>query len=318
MKVLVTGADGFVGRFLVRRLLAEGHQVVGAVRQGRPHGDAGFSEPELHAVVWTALELDGPSTMDELVASPVDAVVHLAAVASSSEARRDPATAWTVNAVGTARLLDVLARARGEGRADPLVLVVSSSEVYGAGEGERKRLETDPVRPQSPYGASKAAAEIAALEVWRRTGLRVTIARAFQHTGPGQTLTYVVPALARRIRDAKRAGQRSVTTGNLEPVRDVSDVRDVVAAYVALLGAAVPGEIYNICRGEGRPLADIFTTLAALLGASVVPEPDPALLRAGDIPHLVGDPGRLHAATGWTPAHTFDQTLQDVVDAQAD
>ena len=318
MKVLVTGADGFVGRFLVRRLLAEGHLVVGAVRQGRPHGDAGFSEPELHAVVWTALELDGPSTMDELVASPVDAVVHLAAVASSSEARRDPATAWTVNAVGTARLLDVLARARGEGRADPLVLVVSSSEVYGAGEGERKRLETDPVRPQSPYGASKAAAEIAALEVWRRTGLRVTIARAFQHTGPGQTLTYVVPALARRIRDAKRAGQRSVTTGNLEPVRDVSDVRDVVAAYVALLGAAVPGEIYNICRGEGRPLADIFTTLAALLGASVVPEPDPALLRAGDIPHLVGDPGRLHAATGWTPAHTFDQTLQDVVDAQAD
>jgi GDP-4-dehydro-6-deoxy-D-mannose reductase len=318
VKVLVTGADGFVGRFLLRRLLAEGHQVVGAVRGGRPHGDAGLGEAERNAVSWVPLELDGTAPMDQLTAAPVDAVVHLAAVASSSEARRDPASAWTVNAVGTARLLDALARARGEGRADPLVLVVSSSEVYGAGEGERLRLETDPVRPQSPYGASKAAAEIAALEAWRRTGLKVVVARAFQHTGPGQTLTYVVPALARRIRDAKRAGQRSVTTGNLEPVRDLSDVRDVVAAYVALLGSAVPGEIYNVCRGEGRRLADIFATLAALIGASVVPEPDPALLRAGDIPHLVGDPGRLHATTGWTPAHTFDQTLQDVVDAQAD
>ena len=314
----MTGADGFAGRFLLRRLLAEGHQVTGAVRGGRPHADSGLSEAEQGAVAWLPLELDGTAPMDHLGGAPVDAVVHLAAVASSSEARRDPGAAWTVNAVGTARLFEALARARAEGRADPLVLVVSSSEVYGAGDGERRRLETDPVRPQSPYGASKAAAEIAALEVWRRTGLRVVIARAFQHTGPGQTLTYVVPALARRIRDAKRAGQRSVTTGNLEPVRDVSDVRDVVAAYVALLGTAEPGAVYNVCRGEGRRLADIFAALAALLGASVVPEPDPALLRAGDIPHLVGDPGRLHAATGWTPAHTFDQTLQDVVDAQAD
>ena len=314
----MTGADGFAGRFLLRRLLAEGHQVTGAVRGGRPHADSGLSAAEQGAVAWLPLELDGTAPMDHLAGAPVDAVVHLAAVASSSEARRDPGAAWTVNAVGTARLFEALARARAEGRADPLVLVVSSSEVYGAGDGERRRLETDPVRPQSPYGASKAAAEIAALEVWRRTGLRVVIARAFQHTGPGQTLTYVVPALARRIRDAKRAGQRSVTTGNLEPVRDVSDVRDVVAAYVALLGTAEPGAVYNVCRGEGRRLADIFAALAALLGASVVPEPDPALLRAGDIPHLVGDPGRLHAATGWTPAHTFDQTLQDVVDAQAD
>ena len=314
----MTGADGFAGRFLLRRLLAEGHQVIGAVRGGLPHTESGLTDTERSAVAWRPLELDGAAPMDHLVGEPVDAVVHLAAVASSSEARRDPASAWTVNAVGTARLLDALARARTEGRADPLAVVVSSSEVYGAGEGERRRLETDPVRPQSPYGASKAAAEIAALEVWRRTGLRVVIARAFQHTGPGQTLTYVVPALARRIREAKRTGSRSVTTGNLEPVRDLSDVRDVVEAYAALLGAAEPGAIYNVCRGEGRRLADIFTTLAALIGANVMPEPDPALLRAGDIPHLVGDPGRLHAATGWTPAHTFDQTLQDVVDAQAD
>lgn len=314
----MTGADGFVGRFLVRRLLADGHAVIGAVRHGEPHGDAGLTGAERKAVMWTPLELDADSPMDQLVAAGPDAVVHLAAVASSSEARRDPAAAWVVNAVGTARLLDTLARGRDAGRADPLVLVVSSSEVYGAGSGERRRVESDPIQPQSPYGATKAATEIAALEVWRRTGLRVIVARAFQHTGPGQSLTYVVPALARRIREARAAGQRMVTTGNLEPVRDVSDVRDVVSAYVSLLGAGQAGAIYNVCRGEGQRLVDIFAKLAKLLGASVEPEADPALLRAGDIPHLVGDPGRLQAATGWMPAHSFDQTLQDVVDAQAD
>lgn len=318
MNVLVTGADGFVGRVLVRRLLAGGHGVTGAIRHGEPHAEAGFTAAERGAVAWVPLELDGTSSMEHLAASSVDAVVHLAAVASSSEARRDPAAAWMVNVVGTARLVDALSRAKAEGRADPLVLVVSSSEVYGAGEGERRRLETDPARPQSPYGATKAAAEIAGLEAWRRTGLRVAIVRAFQHTGPGQSLTYVVPALARRIREAKRAGARTVTTGNLAPVRDLSDVRDVVAAYLALLGAARGGETYNVCRGEGHRLGDLFARLARLLGADVVPVPDPELLRTNDIPHLVGDPGRLMAATGWTPAYTFDQTLQDVVDAQAD
>ena len=318
MRVLVTGADGFVGRFLVRRLLDDAHSVTGAVRHGSPQAAAGLSAAERGAVTWAALELDGTTPMNHLFAGPVDAVVHLAAVASSSEARRDPATAWIVNTLGTARLLDAAARARDEGRSDPLVLVVSSSEVYGAGEGERRRLEEDRLQPRSPYGATKAAAEIAALEVWRRTGLRVVVARAFQHTGPGQSETYVVPALARRIREARRDRRRTVPTGNLEPVRDLSDVRDVVSAYVALLGAAAGGETYNICRGEGRRLADIFAALARLLDADVVPEPDPALQRAGDIPHLVGDPGRLQGATGWAPTHSFDQTLRDVVDAQAD
>ncbi len=312
MKVLVTGADGFVGRFLVRHLLAAGHTVGAAVRRGGaspstwlPDGTAG--------VELIDFDLEDAASADAVAQWGAAGVVHLAAVASSREARRDPGLAWTLNAAGTARLLERLA----EGRTHPAVIVVSSGEVYGDGP-PRPRRESDPVRPQSPYAASKAGAEIAALEIARRTGLRVMIARAFQHTGPGQSDMYVVPALARRLREARREGRRQVTTGNLAPIRDITDVRDVVAAYAALLAAGVAGEVYNIARGEGIALAEVFARLARAVGIDAEPVADPSLARSGDIPHLVGDPAKLRAATGWTPAYTIDQTLRDVLDAQAD
>ena len=127
-----------------------------------------------------------------------------------------------------------------------------------------------------------------------------------------------VPALARRLREAHREGRRQVTTGNLAPIRDITDVRDVVAAYAALLGKGSAGEVYNIARGEGIALADVFARLAQAVGVEAEPVPDPSLARSGDIPHLVGDPAKLRAATGWTPVYTIDQTLRDVLDAQAD
>ena len=312
MRVLVTGADGFVGRFLVRHFLAAGHTVGAAVRRGG-ESPATWLADSTADVELIDFDLEDGASADAAAGWRADGVVHLAAVASSREARRDPGLAWTVNAAGTARLLERLA----EGSPNPAVIVVSSGEVYGDGP-PRPRLERDPVRPQSPYAASKAGAEIAALEIARRTGLRVIVARAFQHTGPGQSDRYVVPALARRLRDARRDGRRQVTTGNLAPVRDITDVRDVVAAYAALLAKGVAGEVYNIARGEGIALADVFARLARAVGIDAEPVPDPSLARSGDIPHLVGDPAKLRAATGWTPAYTIDQTLRDVVDAQAD
>jgi GDP-4-dehydro-6-deoxy-D-mannose reductase len=197
------------------------------------------------------------------------------------------------------------------------VLVVSSGEVYGVGSGLPRR-ETDPVLPVSPYAASKAGSEIAALEAWRRTRLRVVIARSFQHTGPGQSDRYVVPALARRLVKARRQGLQAVRTGNLDPVRDLTDVRDVVRAYAELLERGAPGEVYNVCRGEGVSLLDLFHKLSALVGVQAVPELDPALARRADVLHLVGDNSKLRAATGWSPTVTLDQTLRDVVHAQAD
>lgn len=317
MKVLVTGADGFVGRWMVRRLLADGHEVFGALRPaGGPHDD-GLSEAERQAVRWVPLELTTPESVRMAVDLPYDAVIHLAAVASGRDAARDPGYAWTVNAAGTARIAYVLAEARRAGRADPLFLLVSTAEVYGRGTNGRPRQESDPLAPCSPYASSKVGAEAAALEAWRRTGLRVVVARAFAHTGPGQDTRFVVPAFAERLRHAREIGAPVVKVGNLDPVREFLDVRDVVDAYARLLTRGVPGEAYNVAGGQGIGLRELFDRVAALLDVRAIPEVDPTLVRPADIPSLVGDGSKLRAATGWAPAHAFDDTLRDAVDAQA-
>jgi len=314
--VLVTGADGFVGRWLVRALLASGHDVIGAVQPGPPQDD-GLTDAERAAVRWLPLELGDVRAVRNVAEHRCDAVVHLAAVASGGDALRDPGHAWAVNAAGTARLLGEYGRQRLAGDADPLVLLTSTAEVYGRGDAG-PRAEGDPVNPCSPYAASKLGAELAARETRVRTGLRVLVARAFPHTGPGQDERFVVPAFARRLRGARLAGAKVVKVGNLEPVRDLLDVRDVVAAYLALLAKGTPGEVYNVASETGHSLEALLARLAAIVGVEAIAEPDPALVRPADIPHLVGDASKLRAATGWAPTIPLERTLRDVVDAQAD
>lgn len=316
MKILVTGADGFAGGWLVRALLAAKHAVVGTHRLGGPPSRL-LTAAECAAIAWRPLELVSAESVEAVVEGKWDAVVHLAAVSSGADAQRDPGLAWEVNAAGTARLAEALGRRRAQGASDGLLLLASTAEVYGMGRGE-PRVESDPLQPCSPYAASKLGAEVAALETGRRTGLRVIVARPFPHIGPGQDDRFVVPALAGRLRIARRIGAPAIKTGSLEPVRDFLDVRDVVAAYLALLERGVPGEIYNIASGTGVALRAVFERLEALLGCRVVTEYDPGLARRADILHLVGDAGKLRAVTRWQPRIALDQTLQDLLDAQTD
>lgn len=315
MKVLVTGADGFVGAWVVRELLRHGHHVVGGIRiGGTPPRE--LAEGERLRVQWVDFDLLSADSVNTLAKLAPDGIIHLAAVASGADARRDPGYAWTVNAAGTARLAEAFGALGAEGRSAPRLLVVSTGEVYG--QADRPLLETDPVMPCSPYAASKVGAEIAAWEVSRRTGLPVIVARAFPHTGPGQSDKYVVPALALRLRTAKRIGAPAINTGNLEPIRDFLDVRDVAAAYRLLLERGTPGETYNVASGVGISLGDVVERLVTAIGHRVILEPDPGLSRPNDLKFLVGNSSKLARDTGWAPTVSFDQTLEDLLDAQAD
>ena len=313
MRVLLTGADGFAGGWLARHLLAAGHHVAGTHRPEARHSPV-LESSEMDRIEWRALELGSRESIEHAARGPWDVVFHLAAVSSGGEARADPGLAWGVNAAGTARLAESLAEQR-RGGSDPLLLLISSGEVYGLGQG-RPRQETDPVAPCSPYAASKAGAEIAVQEVALRTGLRVMVARAFPHTGPGQDHRFVIPALAGRLVAAKQIRAPAIKAGTLEAVRDFLDVRDATRGYLQLAERGKAGTVYNVASGEGRTLESVAERLMALVEWTVTIETDARLVRQSDIKHLVGDPTRLREL-GWSPTVSFDQTLRDLLDAQA-
>jgi GDP-4-dehydro-6-deoxy-D-mannose reductase len=196
------------------------------------------------------------------------------------------------------------------------VLVIGSAEQYGVIDPARVPIGEDtPCHPASPYGRSKLAAEHAALDAHARLGVGVICVRAFNHTGPGQSPAFLVPGLATRIVTAERAGADEIVLGNGSPVRDFTDVRDVVRAYALLVDHGEPGEVYNVCSGRGVRVADLADALLARASRQLRITTDPDLLRPVDVPVLVGDPSKLVTATGWTPSIPLDDTLADVLDA---
>ncbi len=306
MKVLVTGADGFVGRWLLPALRLGGHGVVGAVMESAALPD------EFETVTW---DIGDTESVRRVVRhASFDAVIHLAAVASGRDARADIAAAWEINTVGTARLAQALVDAGNQGIR---FLYVSTAEVYGVTGTTTPIVETDPVAPCSPYAASKLGGEIAALENHRRTGMPVIVARAFPHSGRGQDARFVIPAFARRLLTAKRVGAPAMNVGNMHPVRDILHVSDVVAAYVQLVERGVPGETYNIASGDGYSVGDLLERMCAIADYRVVTEVDASLVRPADIPYLVGDATKLRDLTEWSPKVSLGELLSEVVNAQA-
>ena len=308
MKVLVTGANGFVGRSVVRRLLAEGDSVVAAV------GPGAAGSPAAANLATVPLDLANDVSVRACFAEPVDAVIHLAAIALSRAADRDPGLAWSVNAKGTGKLAAALARAAARWPTPPLLLLASTAEVYGW--QQRPIKEEDGIQPTTPYSASKLGAELAAEQVGRCCGLKVIIARPFPHSGAGQDDSFWIPARCRMLREVKRNGWAAVPVGDLTAVRDFLHVDDVADAYALLLTRGTPGEVYNIASGRPVTLDEIHTRLEQLLGITPKREVDASHVRREARPYLVGDAAKLRAATGWRPARTLDDMLRDVLDAQ--
>jgi len=308
VKVLVTGANGFVGRSVVRRLLAGGDSVIAAVGPG---ASGCAAEPNLTSV---SLDLMNDVSVRSCYATPVDAVIHLAAIALTQAANRDAATAWMINAEGTAKLAAALADAAGRWKTRPLFLLASSADVYAW--QNRPIKEDDAVQPSTPYAASKLGAELAVEQVTRCAGLPVIVVRPFPHSGGGQEESFWIPARGKLLRAVKQNGWAAIPVGDLTAVRDYLHVDDVAEAYALLLQRGKPGEVYNIASGRAVTLDEIHTRLEHMLGIAPKREMDGSQVRREARPYLVGDAAKLRAATGWCPRRTLDDILRDVLDAQ--
>jgi len=290
MRALITGGKGFVGQWLAAHLEDAGDEVV---------------------VIDVETDVsDGPALRQVVADASPEAIYHLAALTHVGESWEKPSEVLKVNVLGTA---EVLAAARAL-PSPPTVLVVSSAEVYGVVSPEQLPLREDaPTAPATPYAASKMAVEAVALQAWRGYRQPVIVVRPFNHIGPGQSPNFAVPALAKRIAEARRAGSRSLRVGTLTTRRDFTDVRDVVVAYRLLIAHGVPGTIYNVCSGKDVAISEVAEQLLALAHAELKLEVDPDLVRPVDVPVLRGDAGLLRAATGWSPSIPLATTLADVM-----
>ena len=292
-KALVTGSTGFVGRHLVEHLRACGDEVVGV---DRSTGD--FDVTDADAVARTIADVK-PTV-----------VYHLAGWADVGGSWKAPVEAFRANAEGTLNVLTASANIGVE-----RVVAVSSADVYGIVEAHELPLTEDsPLRPASPYAASKVAADYLGLQAWLGRGLPVLRVRAFNHLGPGQTDRFVAPALASRIARAERDGSEVLAVGDLSARRDFTDVRDVVRAYRLLGERGVPGEVYNVCSGVDLAVQDLADRLVAEATVALRFETDESLLRPVELPVLRGSHDRLTAATGWEPEIPIGRTLTDLLE----
>lgn len=313
-RALVTGGSGFVGQWLARALLSRGWEVQSVGLHG-VGATSVLTAAERDAVAWHEADLRDVTAVAESVArARPELVVHLAAVSYVPDAAASSVAAYDVNVLGLARLLDAIRAPRRAGVIDPLVLVVGSGEQYGRHPAEALPLdETAAQRPLTVYAASKAAQEQVAMQAVRAEGMRIVATRSFNHSGPGQSPRFLLPALVSRIRALPRDGRGLLPMGNLTPIRDFLHVADVVDAYCQLAERGEPGEAYNVASGQGISVGALVDRVLQRAGVSADISQDAALMRPVDLPALVGDSSKLQRATGWRPRRSLDDIIDDLL-----
>lgn len=302
MTVLVTGASGFVAQYIIKELLATGHSVVAS--DIKPDAFLPDNIPFIKA------DLTRRDDIFSLVKSAAaNACIHLGAVTSIPASKQNPQLCMQVNVVGTLTILDAFRECCAGAR----ILVTSSSHVYGVTGSENLIDETAPLRPQSLYAISKAAADLSALQYHKDFGASVMTTRSGNHTGPGQSLHFVAAALADQVADIKRGKSgNKIFVGNLDSLRDFTDVRDVVRAYRMVLESGTPGQSYNVSSGTLISIKQVLEILCEK--AIITPEiiVDPEKYRPFDsAPRL--STAKIRHDTGWKAEIPLPQTLSDLL-----
>jgi GDP-4-dehydro-6-deoxy-D-mannose reductase len=301
-RILITGGTGFVGSHLIRHLQCRASNLV-VMATERP------SSPEA-GVEYYGLDIRNEGDVRSAIRQiKPTAVYHLAGISQVDLAWANPRLTFEVNVVGT---YNVLEAAMGL-PLPPRILNISTSQVYAPSDAPLS--ESSPLSPGNPYAASKAIAELLEVSFRKSCGGGIITARSFNHTGPGQLPSFVLPSFAKQFAEIE-AGMRApeLAVGNIEVERDFTDVRDVILAYSELLRKGKPGQVYNVCSGTATLLSDLIKHFQALCRTVVTIETDPTRVRGGDISRIVGDPSKIKKETGWNVRIPVTQTLRDLLD----
>ena len=316
MKVLITGITGFAGSHLADFILAHAPGVeIHGTRRWRSKEDAAdhlHGKVEFHECDIT----DAHNVYQVIEKIRPDKIFHLAAQSYIPASWASPAETFHTNVVGQCNLLEAIKRLQPNGY-DPVVQVAGSSEEYGnVRQGDLPITETTPLQPLSPYAVSKVAQDYMGFQYWRSFKIRVIRTRAFNHEGPRRGEVFVVSNFAKQIAEIEREIRKPIVyVGNLEAIRDFTDVRDTVRAYWLATEKCKPGEVYNICSGQGYRIGEVLNMLLRLSKArGIAIETDPQRLRPSDVPVLIGNCSKFREVTDWRPEIRFDKTLRDSVE----
>ncbi len=287
MKLLLTGANGFVGQYVQAALPCV----------PLPDGLDLRDRAALTAAVAAAVAAIQPDT-----------VLHLAAQSFVPASFENPRETFDINFYGTLNLLEALQAAGFKGR----MLFVGSGDIYGqVAETALPVREDHPLHPRNPYAVSKVAAEALCYQWSQTSGFAIVMVRPFNHIGPGQSPRFAIADFARQVTEI-RLGRRApvLQVGDIDVARDFTDVRDVVRAYGLLLERGRNGAVYNVCSGREYDIRDLLQRLIALAGVDARIEQDPARLRRAEQRRMVASFEALHRDTGWQPAIPIEQSLQ--------
>jgi len=316
VKILVTGADGFVGEHLVEELLAIGHDVAASTLTLPPTRDT-LSLEQLAAADWKAADVRDHDALYRLIAAVrPDQIYHLAGFASGALARAQAARAVDVNVGGTVNLCEAVVAVRDEFSGfNPRIFVMGSGDSYGDAAREDVPLtEEMGLRPVSTYGLSKAAQELAAHTYRRARNLRILVVRSFNLVGPGQASHFVVPDFCTQVAKIAcgRNREQVMHVGNLDVERDFTDVRDGVQAFRMVMDLDQPAAAYNVATGKSIAIRQILDWI--LDEAGVRPEviSDTSRCRPGEITRIRGDARLLRDETGWAPKREIEASVREV------
>lgn len=285
-RVLITGANGFTGRWLSKHLADAGYQVYG------------LQQEPARTSMEIAADLRDPSSLRiALETARPDFIVHLAAITFVPHS--DSAEIYRTNLLGTLNLLDAI---RDTALQPRKVLLASSANIYGNPTVERINEAVCPA-PVNHYATSKLAMEHMARTY--QDQIPLLIARPFNYTGPGQDERFLLPKIVGHY----RRQQQTIELGNLDVVRDFSDIRFIIEAYRRLLESEHKSETVNLCSGQGTPLREIMARMHQIAGYTIEVKTNPAFVRANEIHRLVGDNSKLRHLIGPLPVFPIDDIL---------